>query len=185
MVEVVGVLRFDLDWPNSEIFQSWSRFGFSKRTVQRNREGNWRNKGIVKCQDFETEKFHAGKQLEKKYTRCQQYSLEIFCLFVFSNSRDCTFSTAHLLFLMHFFPQCYFVVCLLKGQWRRMQPKHTEALFILAAAGLLQGHDPEGMKNRAAIQLTSVTLPGVKSPGTWPNTCVFTVQIIGTVNYRG
>lgn len=51
-----------------------------------------------------------------------------------------------------------------------MQPKHTEPLFI-QAAGLLQGHDPEGMKNRAAIQLTSVTLPGVISPGTY--TCIF------------
>lgn len=40
-----------------------------------------------------------------------------------------------------------------------MQPKHTEPLFIqaaaaAAAAGLLQGHDSEGTKN----QLTSVTL---------------------------
>lgn len=50
-----------------------------------------------------------------------------------------------------------------------MQPEHTEPLFILAAAGLLQGHDPEGMKNRASIQLTSVTLPGVKTK----HLCIF------------
>lgn len=50
-----------------------------------------------------------------------------------------------------------------------MQPKHTELLFILAAAGLLQGRDPKGMKNRAAIQLTSVTLPGVKAK----HLCIF------------
>lgn len=51
-----------------------------------------------------------------------------------------------------------------------MRPTHTEPLFILAAAaGLLRGRDPEGMKNRAAIQLTSVTLPGVKTK----HLCVF------------
>lgn len=44
-----------------------------------------------------------------------------------------------------------------------MQPKYTEALFILAAAGLLQGRDPEGMKNHAAIQLTSEIRPSVRN----------------------
>lgn len=38
-----------------------------------------------------------------------------------------------------------------------MQPKHTEPLFIPAAAGLLQGCDPEGMKNQSAIKLSSVS----------------------------
>lgn len=52
-----------------------------------------------------------------------------------------------------------------------MQPKHTEPLFILAAAGLLQGHDPKGVKNRAAIQLSSVTPASVKTK----HLCIFPV----------
>lgn len=97
-------------------------------------------------------------------------SLEQVCCLCFLTLEIGHFPTAHLLFLTRFFPQCYLVVCLLKGQRRCVQPKHTEPLFILADAGLLQGHDPEGMKDRAAIQLTSVTLPSDKKK---PDTCVF------------
>lgn len=110
-------------------------------------------------------------------------SLEQVCCLCFLTLEIGHFPTAHLLFLTCFFPQCYLVVCLLKGQRRCVQPKHTEPLFILADAGLLQGHDPEGMKDRAAIQLTSVTLPSDKKKTR--HLCIFTVLVMGTVNYRG
>lgn len=42
-----------------------------------------------------------------------------------------------------FFPQSRFIVCLLEGQRTRVQPKNTEALFMLAADGSLLGRDPE------------------------------------------
>lgn len=42
-----------------------------------------------------------------------------------------------------FFPQSRFIVSLLEGQRTRLQPKYTEALFMLAADGSLLGRDPE------------------------------------------
>lgn len=131
-----------------------------------------------------------GKILHKKVPHkkttaekpdCDNILWKYIKLFMFSHSRDRTFSYSTFAISNAFFPQCYFVVCLLKGQRRRMQPEHTEPLFILAAAGLLQGHDPEGMKKRASIQLTSVTLPGVKTK----HLCIFTVLVMVAVNYRG
>ncbi|TNN74839.1 hypothetical protein EYF80_014939 [Liparis tanakae] len=52
-----------------------------------------------------------------------------------------------------------------------MRPKLTKPLFIRAAAGWWRGHDPEGRKNRAALQLHAVT----------PNTC----RCDCPANYKG
>lgn len=104
---------------------------------------------------------------------CQLFQLwKCNLLFVFSCSRDRRFLYRAVPASNAVLPQCFFIACLLKAQWRCMQPKHTEPLFIPTAVGLLQGHDPEGLKNQAAIELTLVTQPGVKSPRTRPNTCV-------------
>ncbi|MEQ2300570.1 hypothetical protein AMECASPLE_027062 [Ameca splendens] len=82
----------------------------------------------------------------------------------------------HTCYFKSFFPQYVLAVCLLKGQRRCMLPKHTEPLFIVAADGFLQGHDPGGLKKKQAlIQLTAWSL---KSRNRTKHLCVSS----GTIN---
>lgn len=76
--------------------------------------------------------FFVHKQQIKNILSKQKLLLVLSCF------RERTFSYCPFAICNPFFPLCYSVVCLLKGQQRRMQPKDTQSLYscwLLLACG--------------------------------------------------